>query len=237
MPVLLEKERLQVAKTALALLRAGLVVNTSGNVSMRIDDKIVITPSGCAYEELTAQDIVVLDLAGEQIEGDLLPSSETPLHLAVYAADQQTRAIVHTHSVHATAVSTLVAELPAIHYQIADLGGPVPVAPYQTFGTPELAASVIAAIKGRAAALMQNHGAVTIAGTLEQALARSVTLEWLSRVYLIAAQSGPPSIIDDIELDRVREQQKRFGSEQKRRLDARDATGCCDDGESGLPDQ
>lgn len=237
MPALLEKERLHVAKTALALLQTGLVVNTSGNVSMRIDEKVLVTPSGCAYEKLTARDIVVLDLDGEQIEGDLLPSSETPLHLAVYAANQQTRAIVHTHSVYATAVSTLVTELPAIHYQIADLGGPVPVAPYQTFGTPELAASVIAAIKGRAAALMQNHGAVTVAGTLDQALARSVTLEWLSRVYLIATQNGSPSLIEDIELDRVREQQNHFGSEQKRRLDARDATGCCDTDESGKPDQ
>lgn len=237
MPLLLENERLHVAKTALALLQTGLVVNTSGNVSMRIDDKIVVTPSGCAYEKLTARDIVVLDLAGEQIEGDLLPSSETPLHLAVYASNEQTRAIVHTHSVYATAVSTLVTELPAIHYQIADLGGPVPVAPYQTFGTAELAASVNATLTGRTAALMQNHGAITIAGTLPQALARSVTLEWLSRVYLIATQSGSPSLIDDAELDRVRKQQNRFGSEQERRLHARDATVCCDKGESNQSGQ
>lgn len=228
MPVLLKHERLQVAKTALALLETGLVVNTSGNVSMRVDDKILVTPSGRSYDELTARDVVVLEIGGKQIEGDLLPSSETPLHLAIYTACQDTRAIVHTHSIHATAVSTLIDELPAIHYQIADLGGPVPVAPYQTFGTAELAASVTEAIKGRAAALMQNHGAVTIAQTLQQALARSVTLEWLSRVYLIAAQNGTPSLIDAAELERVRQQQKRFGSEQKRRLAAREAAGCCD---------
>ncbi len=221
MTILLQEQRYQVAKTALALLQTGLVVNTSGNVSVRVDDRIVITPSGCAYEELAAKDILVLDLDGNPVDGDLLPSSEAPLHLSVYASDESIRAIVHTHSVYATAVSTLVSELPAIHYQIEDLGGPVPVAAYQTFGTPELAASVTEAIRGRSAALMQNHGAVTVADTVEKALARSVTLEWLSRLYLIATQSGSPSLIDDEELARVRKQYDKFGGEQKRRLAAR----------------
>jgi L-fuculose-phosphate aldolase len=227
MTVLLEAERLQVAKTALALLQTGLVVNTSGNVSMRVDDHVVITPSGCDYEHLAARDILVLDLDGNPVDGDLLPSSETPLHLSVYASDADILSIVHTHSVYATAVSTLVSELPAVHYQIADLGGPVPVAPYATFGTDELAASVTTALRGRSATLMQNHGAVTVADTVKQALARSVTLEWLSRVYLIAAQSGSPSLIDDEELARVKAQQQKFGEEQKVRLAARPVTGCC----------
>ncbi len=232
MTILLEEQRLQVARTALALLRTGLVVNTSGNVSMRVDDCVVITPSGCDYEELTAADIVVLDLDGNPVEGDLLPSSETPLHLSVYASDDGIRSIVHTHSVYATAVSTLVSELPAVHYQIADLGGPVPVAPYATFGTDELAASVTAALRGRTAALMQNHGGVTVADTVKQALARSVTLEWLSRVYLIALQSGSPSLIDDEELARVKKQQQKFGAEQRGRLAARPTTSCCGSDES-----
>jgi len=229
MTILLEQQRLQVAKTAFALLETGLVVNTSGNVSIRVDEHIVITPSGRSYEKLTAKDILVLDLDGNPVDGDLLPSSETPLHLSVYAGNADINAIVHTHSVYATAVSTLVEELPAIHYQIADLGGPVPVAPYQTFGTPELAASVTSAIHGRTAALMQNHGALTVAENVEQALARSITLEWLSRVYLIAARSGSPSLIDDKELLRVEQKQKEIGDEQNRRLAARASGGCCDD--------
>ncbi len=227
MTILLEQQRLQVAGTARALLRTGLVVNTSGNVSIRVDDKIVITPSGRSYEKLEAEDILVLDLDGAPLDGDLLPSSETPLHLSIYDSDAGINAIVHTHSVYATAVSTLVEELPAIHYQIADLGGPVPVAPYQTFGTPELAASVTAAIQGRSAALMQNHGAVTVAETVGQALARSVTLEWLARLYLIAAQSGSPSLLDTEELARVKQQQNNFGDEQKRRLATRSAVNRC----------
>lgn len=223
MTILLEKQRLRVAKTALALLQTGLVVNTSGNVSIRVDDRIVITPSGRSYEKLAAEDILVLDLEGNPIDGDLLPSSETPLHLSIYESDASIHAIVHTHSVYATAVSTIAEELPAIHYQIADLGGPVPVAPYETFGTPELAQSVTAAIRGRSAALMQNHGAVTVADTVDQALARSLTLEWLARLYLIAAQSGSPSLIDDEELGRVKQRQSRFGNEQRRRLAGRPA--------------
>jgi L-fuculose-phosphate aldolase len=231
MTIPFEQQRQQVAETALALLKTGLVVNTSGNVSIRVDNHVVITPSGCSYEKLAAEDILVLDADGTPVDGDLLPSSETPLHLSVYDADPGINAIVHTHSVYATAVSTLVTELPAIHYQIADLGGPVPVAPYQTFGTPELAVSVTTAIKGRSAALMQNHGAVTVADTIEQALARSVTLEWLARVYLIAIQSGTPSFIDDDELKRVVQQQTKFSSEQKNRLAARPSVKCCNQDE------
>ena len=104
----------------------------------------------------------------------------------------------------------------------------MPVAPYQTFGTPELAASVTDAIRGRSAALMRNHGAVTVADTVEQALARSFTLEWLSRVYLVATQSGEPSLIDDQELERVRQQMDKFREEQQRRVAARTSTNCCD---------
>ncbi|MEM7503195.1 MAG: class II aldolase/adducin family protein [Pseudomonadota bacterium] len=219
--MLLEQERTEVAETAKRLLDTGLVVNTSGNVSVRVDQRVAITPSGCAYETLTAKDVLVVDLAGEIVDGDLLPSSETPLHLSVYEAKPEARAIVHTHSVYATAVSTLLDELPAIHYQITTLGGPVPVAPYRTFGTPELAEVVTTAMRGRSAMLMRNHGATTIGATAEEALARTITLEWLARVYLIANQAGDPSIIDDDELNRVAEQMKKFSREQRLKREAR----------------
>lgn len=219
--MLYEQLRLQVVRTALSLLETGLVVNTSGNASIRLGEHVLITPSGRPYDSLQPGDIVVLDRQGGVIDGDLLPSSETPLHLSIYAADENVKAIVHTHSVYATAVSTLLKELPAIHYQITDLGGPVPVAPYQTFGTPELAKSVTDALQGRSAALMQNHGAVTVGDTLEQALARCVTLEWLARVYLIASQSGTPSLVDSEELERVRQRMRSFARKQNERLAGR----------------
>ena len=206
--LLYETPRTQVAKAALTLFETGLVVNTSGNVSTKVEEHVVITPSGRPYNEMEPRDIVVLDLEGNIIDGDLLSSSETPLHLAIYAAYPQTTAIVHTHSIHATAVSTLLSELPAIHYQIADLGGPGPVAPYRTLGTSALADIVTKALRNRNAALMQNHGAVTIGNTIEQALTRCITLEWLSEVFLQSHQNGKPSIIDNNELENVRRRQQ-----------------------------
>ena len=217
----LEAERQQVADTARKLLETGLVVNTSGNVSIRSADHVAITPSGCAYETVAARDVVVVDTQGSVVDGDLLPSSETPLHLALYAAKPDIGAIVHTHSVYATAVSTLIKELPAIHYQVVTLGGPVPVAPYRTFGTPELAAVVTEAMQDRAAVLMQNHGATTVGNTLDEALARTITLEWLARVYLIASEAGSPSMIDAEELARVEKQMERLATERVARLAAR----------------
>lgn len=212
------QERQKVAETALAMLETGLVVNTSGNASIRIDDHVVITPSGRPYQSLNADDVVVLDRKGDVVEGDLVPSSETPLHLALYESNSETKAIVHTHSVNATALSTVFDELPSIHYQIADLGGPVPVAPYRTFGTPELATVVCDAMRGRTAALMKNHGLVTIGETIEKALARAVTLEWLARVYLVADAAGTPSLIDAEELERVGRKQAELAALQQQHL-------------------
>jgi len=218
MTALYETERFDVATAARAMLEAGLVVNTSGNVSVRVGEHVAITPSNFASEDLKPTDIVVVDLEGNPVDGDLLPSSETGLHLSLYKGDESIGAVVHTHSVYATAVSTLVDSLPAIHYQIANLGGSVPVAPYRTFGTPELASVVSEAMQGRFGTLMRNHGAVTVGDTVNNALRRSITLEWLSRVYLTAQQSGSPSLLDDEEIERVKAQQAKFRGEQQRRL-------------------
>ncbi|MEM7280383.1 MAG: class II aldolase/adducin family protein [Pseudomonadota bacterium] len=210
MTVLYEKIRQTVAETALELLTTGLVVNTSGNVSARLGEHVVITPSGKLYTDLTPEDVSVVDLQGNVVDGDLLPSSETPLHLGVYEKNPGVSAIVHTHSLYATAVSTLVSQLPAIHYQIADLGGPVPVVPYRTFGTSDLASVVSDALKDRTAVLMQNHGSVTVGDSLRSALARSATLEWLSKVYLIASRNGSPSLLDGEQLQAVAAQFSDF---------------------------
>ena len=217
-----EEQRVQVAKTALSLLSTGLVINTSGNVSVREGDDIIITPSGKAYDALDAEDICVLNLDGEWIAGEHLPSSETPLHLAIYNSDLNVNAIVHTHSVHATAVSTLVNVLPAIHYQMADLGGPVPVAPYATFGSQELADSVLSVLLGRNAALMQNHGSITIADKVEKALSRTIALEWCCEVWLKAVAAGEPSTLDQEQMLAAKEQMKDVAAK-------REALSCCDD--------
>ena len=210
-----EIQRAEVAETALGLLTAGLIVNTSGNVSIRVGDHVVITPSGRDYRSLTPRDIAVVDLKGRVAEGELLPSSETPLHLAVYESNPAVTAIVHAHSIYATAVSTVLDLLPTIHYQMVDLGGAVPVAPYRTFGTDELAEVTSQALLGRSAVIMKNHGSLTTAGTLDRALERCLVLEWCSKVYLKALSAGSPNILSDDEMALAKDQMDSFDAKRR----------------------
>jgi L-fuculose-phosphate aldolase len=183
--MLLEQEREDVVGACRELAAAGLVVGTSGNVSVRAGDLVVVSPSGVDYAELTAELVGVHWLDGRPAEAPLQPTSEMPLHLGIYAATD-VAAIVHTHPVAATALSTITDELPAIHYQVAMFGGPVAVAPYATYGSDELARNVVTALRDRTACLMANHGAVTTGPDLRSALAGSRYLEWLCEVYLRA---------------------------------------------------
>lgn len=188
----------------------GLVVGTSGNVSAREGDLVALTPTGADYATLTAAAVTVVDLAGTVLAGDP-PSSELPLHLAAYR-ELGAGAIVHTHGVHATAVSTLVDEVPAVHYAVAMFGGSVRVAPYATYGTPELAANAVAALRGRTGCLLANHGAVTLGATLEAAYDRAAQLDWLCRVWLAASAVGRPRVLSPEELARVGESIATYGA-------------------------
>lgn len=207
-----EVARHAVAETARKLLTNRLIVNTSGNVSQRIGDHIAITPSARDYMHLAPEDICVVDLDGNAVDGKWLPSSELQLHLALYRDCPDCAAIVHTHSVHATAATMLTDELPAIHYQMCDLGGPVPVAPYATFGSPELAQSVLSAISGHTAVLMANHGSISYGPNLEKALARTVLLEWCAEVWLKARSAGAPHALNDQQLHDAAAQMKHYAS-------------------------
>jgi L-fuculose-phosphate aldolase len=183
--MLLEHVRDDVVNLCRELTTSGLVVGTSGNVSARVGDLVVVSPSGVDYAELTASGVGVHRLDGTPVEAELRPTSELPLHLGIYAATGAT-AIVHTHSVAATALSTVADELPAIHYQVAMFGGPLAVAPYATYGSDELARNVVTALRDRTACLMASHGAVTTGPDLTSALLGSRYLEWLCEVYLRA---------------------------------------------------
>ncbi|MFE3634131.1 class II aldolase/adducin family protein [Streptomyces cellostaticus] len=181
-----ERSWAEVVATARRTVADGLVVGTSGNVSARVGDLVLVTPSGVPYDRLTPADITGVDLDGRQVLGTLVPTSELPMHLAVYRTTDA-RAVVHTHAVHATAVSTLVTELPPIHYMTAALGGSVRVAPYAAYGTDELAANMLAALDGRSGCLLRNHGAITHGATLDQAYDRTAQLEWMCRLWLTAS--------------------------------------------------
>ncbi|MEU1511416.1 class II aldolase/adducin family protein [Streptomyces sp. NPDC005811] len=190
------QERTAVADACRRLGAEGLLIGTAGNVSVRVDDRVAITATGAVLATLTPDQVTVVDLDGKHIEGAYEPTSERELHLGVYRR-YGTGAVVHTHAPHATAVSCVLDELPCIHYQLLALGGTVRVAPYATFGTPELAESVLTALEGRSAALMANHGAVTHAVTLDQAVEHALLLEWACGVYQRAASMGTPRFLDE----------------------------------------
>ncbi|WP_405781845.1 class II aldolase/adducin family protein [Streptomyces sp. NBC_00859] len=198
--------------TARRTAAEGLVVGTSGNVSVRCGDLVLVTPSGVPYEKLGPGDLVAVDLDGHQVEGALKPTSELPLHLAVHRGTSAT-AVVHTHAVHATAVSTLVPELPVIHYMAAALGGPVRVAPYALYGSDELAGNMLKALDGRSGCLLQNHGTVTYGTSLDQAYDRTAQLEWMCRLWLTASAvpGRTPSLLSAGQLAEVTGKLQGYG--------------------------
>jgi L-fuculose-phosphate aldolase len=209
--MLLPAAREAIVTTCQELSRAGLVVGTAGNVSVREGDLVAVTPSGVRYGELTAGLVGVHRLDGTPADAPLAPTSELPLHLAIYSARPEVGAVVHTHSLAATALSTLVDEVPAVHYYVAMFGGPVRVAPYATYGTQELAHNVVHALHDRTACLMGNHGAVAVGSDLATAHDKSAYLEWLCEVYLRASAAGPPRLLPPEEIAAVASKLATYG--------------------------
>lgn len=202
---MLEAQREQVAATARRLAAAGLVAGTNGNLSARVDDLIAVSPTGAILAELQAADVPVVDIEGAGRFGSLAPTSELSLHLGIYRR-YGSGAVVHTHAPMATALACVLDEVPLVHYEMLGLGGAVRVAPYATFGTPELAAGVLDALEGRLAALMASHGAVTHGPDMATALRATELLEWVCTVYWRAAQLGEPRVLDDAAVAAVVEQ-------------------------------
>ena len=199
---LLQHEREAVAAVCRALAADGLVAGTSGNVSARAGDRVAITPTGAVLAELEPDEVAVVDLAGSLVDGSLEPTSEIALHLGVYER-YDAGAVVHTHPPTATALSCVLDEVPCVHYEMLRLGGPVPVAPYETFGTPRLAETVVDALEGRTAVLMANHGALTYAADPAAAADLTRLLEWACTVYWRAAAIGTPRALGDEERQAV----------------------------------
>jgi L-fuculose-phosphate aldolase len=206
------------------LLDDGLAAGSAGNLSARIvagaraGEVVAITPSGVGYRELGPADICTVTLDGAEISAPETPSTETPMHLAIYAATAA-RAIVHTHSPEVIALSAARTELPAIHYAITGLGGPVRVAPYTRFGSAGLAEAAVAALDGRQAAILQNHGAICYGSSIAEAYDRALLLEWLARVYRLACCYGEPQVLSLNDLAQVSAETQRIGYGQRRRRD------------------
>lgn len=204
--------RLEVLETALAMSRRGLSPGRSGNVSRRLGDGMLITPSGMAYETLSRDDIVLVGASGETRNGERRPSSEWRFHLAAYAARPDIGGVVHTHSMHATVLACAHKEIPAFHYMVAIAGGKsIPLVPYATFGTEALSRHVAKGLKKRNACLMANHGQIAVAGTCAKALALAAEVELLAEQYWKVLAIGKPKLLDDDEMERVLELFKGYG--------------------------
>lgn len=198
----IRRAREDVSRVAARMVRTGLVINASGNLSVRVDGAVVISPRGAELESLAPEDCAVVSAAGDSLT-DAQPSSETLMHLAVYA-ETGAAAALHTHSPASVAFTTVRDELPAIHYSMHVLGDTIRVAPYETFGTPALASGAATGIRDRTAVLLRNHGAIVVGDTLAQALQRCLLLEWLCDVYLRALAVGSPTLLSSEQLSEVR---------------------------------
>jgi L-fuculose-phosphate aldolase len=193
---------------------SGLSPGKSGNISVRVDGGMLITPTGIGYSEMRPADIVEVQLDGRVAPGQRVASSEWRLHLAVYKARADVGAIVHTHSLNATALACIHRGIPAFHYMVAAFGGDrIACAPYATYGGEELARHVVKALGARYACLAANHGAVAVAETLRKAYERAGEVEALAAQYARALAIGRPRILNAREMARVVEKFKTYGKQ------------------------
>lgn len=199
--------REEVARVAQQLISSGLVTGTSGNVSARTPEgEVLITPSGVDYETLDAEDVLLVDLDNNVLEGSLEPSSETLMHLGIYSARPEAGAVVHTHSRFATTLACLGWEIPPVHYMLTTLSqdGRIPLAPYVTYGTEELANYSSEALgESGNACLLQNHGTITIGESAQKAFARTVTLEEMAEIYYRAQLASEPILLNAEQVEEV----------------------------------
>ncbi|NLX17807.1 MAG: class II aldolase [Desulfobulbus sp.] len=202
--------RKQILVTALAMNERGLNQGSSGNISVRHENGLLITPSALPYEQCSPDDVVWID-GEDRAHGIRRPSSEWQMHANIYRSFPQAGAILHAHSTFCTTLACLKRSIPAFHYMIAVAGGDsIRCAPYALFGTEELSASAVSALHGRTAALLAHHGMVCFAADLEKVLALAVEVETLARMYLQALQVAEPPLLSQAEMDAVLERFKDY---------------------------
>lgn len=208
--------RRSVVDTALAMSRCGLSPGRSGNVSTRFEDGLLITPTGIAYDLITPADIVRVRLDGHVPPGQQAPSSELPFHLSVYRSRPDAGAIVHCHSMHATILACARRSIPAFHYMVAAAGGDdIPLVPYATFGSDELARHVAEGLAHRNACLMANHGQIAVGANGAAALALAEEVEVLAEQYVKVLMLGTPHVLARDEMARVAERFSSYGRNGK----------------------
>jgi len=208
--------RKEIIVQCLAMNAAGLNQGTSGNLSVRHGEGMLITPSGVPYEQLESGDIVRVEADGSY-RHDLPPSSEWRFHRDIYLSKPDVNAIVHAHPPYCTALAICGLEIPAIHYMIAVSGGnSIRCAPYATYGTQDLSDAALAALEDRTACLLANHGMIATGPNLAKAMWIAIEVETLARQYVNVRQLGNPVILPDEEIDRVIEKFKTYGLKPNR---------------------
>jgi L-fuculose-phosphate aldolase len=192
----------------------GLNQGTSGNISARLGDRMLITPSGVPYHELDAEGLAAMPIEGEygSWDGPLAPSTEWRFHLDITRARPEVGAIVHAHSTFATALAIARKDIPACHYMIAAAGGPtIRCARYATYGTKELSDAALKALENRTCCLLANHGMIATGPTLDKAMWLAVELETIARQYVVSLSIGGPVLLADAEIAKVKEGFKSYG--------------------------
>ena len=206
-----QRLRQEIIWTARRMNELGVNQGTSGNVSARIRGGYLITPSGLGYGGMRASDIVAVDFA-DRPRGKRKPSSEWRFHRDIYAARADAKAVVHTHAMFATTLACLGRGIPAFHYMVAVAGGKdIRCAPYATFGTQALSDHALAALEGRRACLLANHGMICVGGSLGSALALAVEVETLAGQYWRALQVGEPKLLSNKDMKVVLEKFESYG--------------------------
>lgn len=207
------EKRRQMVEACLEMGRLGINQGTSGNISVRVEDGILITPSGLAYAEMKPEDIVFMRWDGEwEAQGRNAPSSEWRFHLAILKAKPEVGAVVHAHPIHCTIIAIMGHSIPPIHYMIVAAGGrDIPCAPYARFGTDELSKRALDALRHRKACLLAHHGLIATGPNLAKALWLAVEVEVLARQYHGCLQLGVPPVLSDEEIAGVLEKWGSYG--------------------------
>lgn len=211
--MLMKKERAALIIFGKKLVTEGLTKGTGGNLSVfdRVAGTVAITPSGIDFFKIQEDDIVIVNLQGDVVEGTKLPSSEVSMHLKVYQTREDIDAVIHAHTTYSTALACLHEELPATHYMIAVAGESVRVADYATYGTDDLAEKAVAAMVNRKAVLLANHGILAGDSDLLNAFNIIEEVEYCSKIYCIAKSIGNPVILPDNEMELMASKFKTYG--------------------------
>ncbi len=215
--MLMEKERQLLVEYGQKLITSGLTKGTGGNLNIfnREEKLMVITPTGMDYFKTKSEDIVVINLEGEIVDGNRMPSSEYEMHKIFYENREDINAIIHTHTVYATTLACLNWELPPVHYLVALAGHNVRCAKYATYGTKELAENALEAMKDRRAVILANHGLLAGANDLLNAFNIVEEIEYCSEIYCRVKSIGDPVILQKEEMDLMVEKFKTYGQKSE----------------------